>query len=69
MAAISEFNRNSDQYYVTADVIPLNEFNDVLLYDDETDLLFQNNIFNFEKHYDKKAFYDIGTGYPAGRYL
>lgn len=60
MAAISEFNRSSDQYYVTADVIPLNEFNDVLLYDDETDLLFQNNIFNFEKHYDKKAFYDIG---------
>ena len=59
MAAISEFNRSSDQYYVTADVIPLNEFNDVLLYDDETDLLFQNNIFNFEKHYDKKAFYDI----------
>ena len=60
MAAISAFNRSSDQYYVTADIIPFDEFNDVLLYDDETDILFQRDLFSFEKHYDKKAFYDIG---------
>lgn len=59
MAAISEFNGSSDQYRVTADIIPFHEFNNVLLFDEETDILFQGNLFSLEKHYDKNIFRDI----------
>ena len=60
-AAISEFNNRNSQYHVTAEIIAYNEFNDVLLFDEETDILVADNVWRFSEHYDKQAFLDISS--------
>lgn len=59
-AAISAFNRRNDDYRVLLDMITTAGINDVLLFDEETDLLFTDTPSHFFVHYDKNAFLDIG---------